>query len=128
MRMPASRIGSWSLGLMLALGVALVAGPAAADDNRDRIAEVGASVNTSTKAEAVGTDVVALPEYAALDAPARTSASRKGARAATAGAAANVEVANVLSAGIDGAAEAPVARKAAATTKPRAAKKKKKAT
>lgn len=128
--MPGSRMGSWSLGSMLALGIALMAGPAAADDKSDRIAEVGASVNTSTKAEVVGTDLVALPEYAALDAPARASAgSRKGARAATAAAAPNVEVANVLSAGIDGAAEAaPIARKASATTKARAAKKKKKAT
>lgn len=128
--MPAARMGSWSLGLVLALGIALVAGPAAADDKSDRIAEVGASVNTSTKAEMVGTDLVALPEYAALDAPPRASAgSRRGARASTAGAAANVEVANVLTAGIDGAAEAaPVARKAATTTKARAKKKTKKAT
>ena len=105
---------------------------AGAEGKNERVGEAGASVNTSTNAEAVATDFAQTAEYAALDAPAR--AARKGARTTnveTANANANANanaanVANVLSAGIDGTSESPAARKASPSkTRGAPAKKKK---
>lgn len=100
------------------------AGP---EGKTERVGEAGASVNTSTNAEAVGTDFAKTAEYAALDAP-PPRAARKGARTTnveTANAADVANVANVLSAGIDGTSESPAARKASPSKARGGAKKKK---